>query len=61
MSFTDFPAHNARVSTPVGPGTVHSVWAYNDRRTVIVTIDRPVKVGIVYETTLAFQVEEVAA
>ena len=59
MSFTDFPAHNSHVSTPVGTGTVHSTWAYNDRRTVIVTMDKPVKLGKVYETTLAFQVEEI--
>lgn len=59
MSFIPFPAHNARVSTSVGTGTVHSVWAYNDRRTVIVTLDTPAKIGIVFEKTVACQVEEI--
>lgn len=48
-----------RVNTPVGPGTVHSTWVYNDRNTVIVTLDEPVKCGVVYETTVAFQAHEI--
>jgi hypothetical protein len=51
MTTTTFPQHNARVSTTSGPGTVHSVWTYNDRNTVIVKMDGG--------KVLAFQVEEV--